>query len=129
MTGATIEGGGLAQPVDVQLLLADAGSIWQRTDSTRNAADLVYKITMHFDYTDQDFCPPASSVCPTPGKRDASGLFDGVDLLYFPDGLQLAFETWAAGWYRASDELRQQLIIGLPRKVTPPATGDAGLVR
>jgi hypothetical protein len=56
-----------------------------------------------------------------------SGSFDGRDVVYFPESMSGA-PLFAAGWYRAGPELTSRLQAALAVQISPPATGDAGLV-
>jgi hypothetical protein len=59
--------------------------------------EVPYDIVLHYDFTRYG------------GKRDWQGRFDGGDLLFFPEHMQVGNGLWAAGWYRASQDLRDRL--------------------
>jgi len=145
--GARVEGGHLQAARDFQISLPeeydDMGEIdvpayQQRTPETDRlcagspacqaarapaphepaADELPYRIVLHYDFAEFG------------GKRDWVGQFDGKDTLYFPEPMIVGPGLWAAGWYRAAPLLASSLRagIGLPPLVSPPASGDGGLI-
>jgi hypothetical protein len=128
VTSATISGGRLDTQIAVSIQLTGGMSVaYGETRSTlapessdllqRTERPMTYAITLHYDLMEFG-----------QGKFDREGSFDGVSVLHFPEPMIMGNGVWAAGWYRASAELAAQLQAALAEGISPPATGDGGLV-
>ena len=128
VTAATIRGGDLDGEVTTSIHLTSSMSVgYGETRLTlppesfdlrqRTERPLTYAITLHYDLTQTGW-----------GEYDREGLFDGVNVLHFPEPMTMGNGVWAAGFYRASPEFAVQLQAALSAAIKPPSTGDAGLV-
>ena len=128
VTAVTIRGGGLDGEVTTSIHLTTSMSVgYGETRLTlppesfdlrrRTERPLRYAITLHYDLTQTGW-----------GEYDREGFFDGVNVLHFPEPMTMGNGVWAAGFYRASPDFAVQLQAALSAAITPPSTGDAGLV-
>ena len=126
ITGATISGGDLKAPRKVRINLPEGQAemsqvdvpAYQRTSPFTvqpcrawpvcvadgapaprepSPGEVPYDIVLHYDFARYG------------GKRDWPGRFDGKDILYFPEHMQVGNGLWAAGWYEAAPALRDRL--------------------
>ena len=119
MVGATIDRGNSQPPVETTISLPEGYDemVELRRLPSPAVVEVPYGIVLHYDFEESG------------GQRDWHGWYDGADLLYFPSDMIVGPGIWAAGWYEANPLLAQTLSSALTHHISPPSTGDGGLVR
>ena len=144
LVGATISGGPLARPIEVEIDLPEDYGYLIPLDVPASdpslprmrangglavpvnpppvrqprAGETPYVLVLHHDLSAYGL-----------GVVDWAGRFDGRDMLFFPEPM-IWGEKWEqyAGWYKADPLLAEQLRKAVAGALAAPSTGDGGLL-